>query len=163
MGCGKTAVAKIVAAELNREIVDLDERITEREGRTPGEIISKDGEPAFRSLETNVLNDVLRHAFAGIVALGGGCWIELRNRMLLGEHKAVTIWIDTPFEVCWQRIEVAEEIRPLAPTKAEARALFERRRRIYKLADIRIENLNDESLEALASRTKAAIELFKTH
>ena len=156
MGCGKTAVAGILAARLGCQMVDLDERITNLRGRTPAEVISQQGEQVFRSIESAALEELLRSGFDGVVALGGGCWIQSANRVLLAEHKAITVWIDTPFEVCWQRIEVGEEVRPLAPTKEEARTLFERRRNIYELADIGISGSNMEA-EQIARQVEIAI------
>ena len=156
MGCGKTAVARSLATQLNCEMVDLDEQITNLNGRTPAELISQDGERVFRSIESAALEELLRTGFDGVVALGGGCWIQSANRVLLAEHKAVTVWIDTPFEVCWQRIEVGEEVRPLAPTKEEARTLFEGRRSIYELADIGISGSNLQA-EQIARQVELAI------
>ena len=158
MGCGKTAVARLVAAELNREMVDLDDLITERHGRTAGQIISEDGEMQFRSIETSTLRDLLDNGFAGVLSLGGGAWIEFTNRELLNKNNAVTIWLNTPFEVCWQRIEAAKEIRPLAPTKDQAKSLFERRRAVYDLADIHVKSSIGETVETLVARVKAEIE-----
>jgi shikimate kinase len=156
MGCGKTAVARILAAQLNREMVDLDERITELTGHTPAELISKEGEQPFRSIESAALVELLRSGFEGVVALGGGCWIQSTNRVLLAERDALTVWIDIPFEICWQRIETAQEVRPLAPTKQEARILFDRRRGIYELAGIRITSSN-EAVEQIARQVELAI------
>jgi len=163
MGCGKTAVARLVAAELNREMVDLDDLITERHGRTAGQIISEDGEVQFRSIETRVLSELLDSGFAGVLSLGGGAWIESANRKLLSKNNALTIWLNTPLEVCWQRIEAAEEVRPLAPTKDEAKSLFERRRAVYELADIHVKSSIDETVETLTTRVKAEIEMSDTH
>lgn len=162
MGCGKTAVARLVAAELNVEIVDLDDLITERQRRTAGQIISEDGEVKFRSIETRVLSDLLDSGFAGVLSLGGGAWIESANRKLLSKKNALTIWLDTPFEVCWQRIESAQEIRPLAPTKDNARALFERRRATYELANIHVKSSIGETVQTLSARVKAEIEMSDT-
>ncbi len=60
MGCGKTTVGQEVARRLNGDFIDLDSFITENFGRTPAEIIRADGEPAFRSIETQALEEVLR-------------------------------------------------------------------------------------------------------
>ena len=156
MGCGKTAVAKILAAELKREMVDLDQRITNLQGRTPAALISEEGEQSFRSIETQTLDELLQSGFEGVISLGGGCWIQSTNRALLAESRVMTVWIDTPFEVCWQRIEAAQEVRPLARTKEQAKALFDRRRGIYELADIRISTSN-ESAEHIAEQVERAI------
>jgi len=158
MGCGKTAVAEMLAALLDRKVIDLDELITRQHARTPAEIIKEDGEAAFRSIETSALKDLLQSGYDGVVSIGGGGWIELANRRLLRESGAMTVWLDAPFEVCWQRIETAREVRPMAPTKDKARTLFEQRQPIYRTATIRVATGSDDSLESLVVRVKAAIE-----
>ena len=157
MGCGKSAVARILATALNREMLDLDELVKSQHRRTPAEIIQQDGEVAFRMIEMIVLQGLLREGFTGVIALGGGAWIERGNRALLEEHNAITVWLDVPFDVCWSRIESGEEVRPLAPTLPEARSLFDRRRETYALATIHVRSLSDETVEDISSHVKAAI------
>jgi shikimate kinase len=93
MGCGKTAVAEMLAALLDRKVIDLDELITRQHARTPAEIIKEDGEAAFRSIETSALKDLLQSGYDGVVSIGGGGWIELANRRLLRESGAMTVWL----------------------------------------------------------------------
>jgi shikimate kinase len=156
MGCGKTAVAQMLAELLNRKVIDLDEFITRQHGRTPAEIINEDGEAAFRSTETSALKELLDGEFDGVLSIGGGGWIDSTNRRLL-EHRAITVWLDAPFDVCWERIESGQEVRPMAPTKYKAKALFEQREPVYRLAEIRVGTRRDESLESLVSRVAAAL------
>ena len=59
MGTGKSTVARSVALILHGPMVDLDEVITESEGRSPAEIIEQDGENHFRQIETQTLREVL--------------------------------------------------------------------------------------------------------
>ncbi len=157
MGSGKSVVARILSARLNRNMVDLDALITERHGRTPAHIIEDDGEPVFRTIETSVLTDLLREGFTGVIALGGGAWTELPNRLALAEHKALTVWLDAPFEVCWHRIESSQDVRPLAPTKDKAKSLFVRRRETYALANLRVEVPSDETLESTVLQVELAV------
>jgi len=157
MGCGKSAVARILANALNRQMLDLDDLVTLKHRRTPAEIIQQDGEGAFRMIEMIVLKGVLQEGFTGVIALGGGAWIERGNRALLDEYKAVTVWLDVPFDVCWSRIESGDEVRPLAPTLAHARSRFDRRRETYALASIHVRTTSDETPEDIASRVKSAV------
>ena len=151
MGCGKSKVAREVADRLNVAMVDLDERITERTGRSPAQLIVDDGEPAFRSVETATLSDVLQTGEATVIALGGGAWIQEGNRALIDQYGCLSIWLDTPFDVCWARIENSDEIRPLGRTRDQALVLYERRRPIYQLAQVHV-TIRDEDLEDLLSR-----------
>ena len=155
MGCGKSKIARALAQHLNVHFVDLDEAITARTGRTPAQLIDEDGEPAFRHIETDTLRDVLDAGEAGVIALGGGAWIEAANRELINEYGCSSIWLDVPFEVCWNRIETGGEDRPLGRTKAQAAALYERRRPVYQQAKIHIRLLGHEDLDDVITQINA--------
>jgi shikimate kinase len=154
MGCGKSKVAREVARRLNVAMVDLDERITQCEGRTPAQLIVEDGEAAFRTVETDTLSDVLQSGEARVIALGGGAWIQEANRALIDRYSCLSVWLDAPFELCWARIEASNEIRPLGKTRDQALALYEQRRPVYQLAGIHV-TIREENLEDLVSRIMA--------
>lgn len=138
MACGKTTVANEVARELNCRCVDLDSFITEREKRSPAEIITEDGEDAFREVETLALRDVLQNREQHVIALGGGTWTTPANRTLIALYDCLTVWLDAPFELCWTRIASGEVNRPLAPDRHAAQNRFHARRTDYQLAEKRI-------------------------
>lgn len=133
MAAGKTAVARALAAALQCAWLDLDEFITAREGRSVPAIIDADGEGSFRALETAALRAALA-TDARVLALGGGTWTVARNRALIAAHNCVTVWLDAPFELCWQRITTSNDVRPLARDAAAARARYDERRACYQLA-----------------------------
>ena len=151
MGCGKSKIAREIARRLNVAMVDLDERITEREGRSPAQLIVEDGEPAFRAVETETLRDVLESGDANVISLGGGAWIQEANRALIEQYGCLSVWLDAPFDICWTRIESSEEIRPLGRSRDQALALYEQRRPVYQLANVHV-TLREETLEELVAR-----------
>jgi shikimate kinase len=157
MGCGKTAVASALAVHLNCKMVDLDEAITEREARTPARIIEEDGESAFRAIETIALHDVLRDGSVGVIALGGGAWITGTSRKLINQYARLTVWLDTPFDVCWKRINLSDAVRPLGRSEEQARELYERRCPVYALADFRLEADEAVSLDELALKIEGQV------
>lgn len=151
MGCGKTKVARELARRLNAAMVDLDDKITKRVGRSPAQVIVGSGEAAFRVIESDTLRHVLQLGAAKVIALGGGAWIQQTNRQLIEQYGCTTVWLDAPFDLCWSRIEASQEDRPLGRTRTQALALFEKRRPVYELADIHVP-IGEENLEDLVSR-----------
>jgi len=154
MGCGKSVIARETASQLGVRMVDLDDAITEIQGKSPARLIAEDGEVAFRPIETAILERVLQDRSVAVIALGGGAWITPANRELIEQRGGLTVWLDTPFPVCWRRIEASREERPLGSSQEQARALFEKRRSIYQLAEIRIAPRTGESLDSLVSRVR---------
>jgi shikimate kinase len=158
MGCGKTTVAAALAERLGCAMVDLDSFITDREGRSPAEIIKRDGEPAFRAIETRALKVVLEEKAARVIALGGGAWTIPANRALAEKHDCLSVWLDAPFELCWQRITSGRTTRPLAPDREGAEALYSSRRPAYGQAQIRIDSREIKGLDEIVSEVEAHID-----
>ena len=152
MGSGKTTVAYKLARRLNCRAIDLDDLITQRERRSPQEIIEQDGEDAFRTIETDLLRKALIEVSARVLAVGGGAWTIPENRKMIEAHKARTVWLDAPFELCWKRIETGREARPLARSREMAQRLYEERHPIYALANLRIPVNESDCAEEIASR-----------
>ncbi len=152
MACGKTEVARVVANQLNLKMIDLDEEITSSERRSPAELIREEGEGSFRNIESASLQRVLEQNEANVIALGGGAWIQPANRQLLAAKNATIVWLDTPFEICWNRIESSSEDRPLGTTKEQASELFKQRYPIYELAPIRIDVIGTDTPPEIAGR-----------
>ncbi len=159
MGCGKTEVGRKLALRRNLQLVDLDHEIAKREGRTAAQLIIEQGEPAFRKIETTTLREVLEGEIA-IVALGGGAWITEQNRKLIEDHRGVSVWLDTPFELCWQRIDASPEDRPLGRNREQAQQLYRLRQPVYQLADIRLPIMAHELLENLVDRLEAELKNY---
>jgi len=145
MGSGKTTVAGALARELGCPMTDLDSFIAEREGRSPAEIIQRSGEPAFRQIETEALRELLERKDTRVIALGGGTWAIKVNRALVAERDCLSVWLDAPFELCWERIVSAETVRPLAPDRATARMLYDDRRATYQLSDRQLKVEREDS------------------
>jgi shikimate kinase len=139
MAAGKTCVATALARLLSCEAVDLDRLISEHEKRTIRELIEERGEDSFRETESFMLRDVLEKSRARVIALGGGAWTIEENRELIAAHDCLTIWLDAPFDLCWQRIKREQGTRPLALDRESAHRLYRLRRPIYELAALHVE------------------------
>ena len=156
MGSGKTRLARELARRLNLEMVDLDDRVTRREGRSPAQLIVDEGEDAFRSIESDVLRELLDTDGTDVIALGGGAWIVEANRQLIDDYGCLSIWLDVPFEVCWARIETSGDDRPLGKTRDEAKTRYAQRKPIYQLAKIHVEVTGEVDLDSVIARIKNA-------
>src|SRR5882762_6662665 len=124
MGCGKTTVAKALGARLECGMLDLDAVIATQQNMSVPELIKERTESGFRDAETAALQAVLDRQTPRIIALGGGAWTLERNRDLINEHGCYTVWLDAPFDLCWQRISAHSVPRPLAPGESSARKLY---------------------------------------
>jgi shikimate kinase len=159
MACGKTEVARALARRLGLPLVDLDKTIAQQQKRTSAQLIVEEGEPAFRKIETATLREVLEGEIA-IVALGGGAWITEANRSLISEHGGLSVWLDTPFELCWQRIEASPEDRPLGRNREQAEQLYRLRQPVYQLANLHLPVFAHEPLENLLDRLESKLKNY---
>ncbi len=72
MGSGKSSLGRRLAAELSWPLIDTDAEIERRAGMTIPEIFERQGEDAFRELESRVITDAAASDEDTVVALGGG-------------------------------------------------------------------------------------------
>lgn len=157
MGSGKSTVAQALARRLDSTMIDLDAEIARTAGRSPRQIIDDEGEPAFRQIETRVLEQVLNENAARVIALGGGAWTLPSNRDLMGKNGAISVWLDVPFELCWQRIVDSGSERPLARNESQARILYEQRHTSYSAARLHI-HASDKSADQIANEVIQALQ-----
>jgi shikimate kinase len=136
MGAGKTSVARALGRRMDWRVEDIDHRIEARERQRVAEIFAQRGEPYFRTVEREVLRELLgqRHA---VVATGGGTFIDPDNRTAMLSDGAVA-WLDVPLERVIERVP-ADGRRPLAADRVQMEQLYARRRAAYSQAHVRID------------------------
>lgn len=160
MGAGKTAIGQLLADELDRPFLDLDDKIVEMAGQSIPKIFKDSGEPAFRTLERRALLEVIRE-FEGIVALGGG---SIQNQHMLDHIKlnGLLIFIETPITVILDRIST-DKNRPLLQDEdgniksreeleQELNELYHERLPLYEQAVIKITNDGSNSIEQMVGK-----------
>ncbi len=75
---GKTTVGGALAKLTSKELIDTDEEIVKREGRSIPEIFASEGEAYFREVEKKVIKEI--SACSGkIIATGGGAVLSKEN------------------------------------------------------------------------------------
>lgn len=134
MGCGKSSVGKCFAEQYGFSFVDTDQLIEERMGCTVSEIFAAKGEPYFRDLETEVLQELVRTAKRQVIATGGGMPVRMKNQKLLRKLGMVVYLSVTP-ETVLARL-AGDTTRPLlqkASREEEIRHLLTERKFVYQM------------------------------
>jgi shikimate kinase len=138
MGCGKSSVATTLGAKTGRAVLDTDQLIVARVGRSIPEIFAAEGEVFFRRLETELLID-LQSVDASIIATGGGIVQNQENWPLL-QQLGRLYFLDAPWSELKKQIAMGEG-RPLAGDGVNwqpVQTLWERRLPLYRQADVTI-------------------------
>ena len=135
MGSGKSTVGPILAEQLGRTFLDLDDLIEDAAKMDIPRIFDLRGEAHFRELETRILAGVRDRAPA-VVALGGGAFSQAPNRGLIFKT-GIAVTLRIPLELAWQRSTQMDN-RPLARDRRQFDALYRTRQPDYDLADLKI-------------------------
>jgi shikimate kinase len=154
MGAGKSSVGLALSRKLGWPFADLDERIQAQEGRSVEQIFQQSGEAVFRQMEHAALRSLIRElrASPGVVALGGGAFVQANNAALLEEAGFTAVFLDAPVEELFRRCLEQQLERPLRRDLEEFRRLYEIRRPGYMKASLRIET-SGKNVEKVAAET----------
>lgn len=129
MGCGKTAVGKLLAEKLGCGFCDMDDYITEKEKMEIPRIFAEKGEKYFREAETEAIRELAGKS--GIIACGGGAMLKKENAEIASAAGTV-VYIEVPFETCYSRIS-GDRNRPIVMnnTKEELEIIYDGRVPVY--------------------------------
>jgi shikimate kinase len=147
MGAGKTTVGRLVAQRLQRQFVDLDDRICQRERRKVADIFRDSGEPYFRHVESECLRALVQEAAAAgssglappLIAVGGGAFVQPNNAALLRDYGFKCVFLDASVEELRRRCASGGPERPLFHDENLFRQLYEARRSAYMAAEMRVD------------------------
>ena len=129
MGCGKTTVGTMLSQALGRTLVDTDQLIVEREGRSINDIFAAEGEGYFRALELKVSRELgLKRGL--IIACGGGLPLQSTCMEALKQGSTV-FWLCRDPGETYDSMDTSE--RPLARQgREDFLARFAAREGIYR-------------------------------
>ena len=151
-GCGKSTAARLLATLTGREEIDTDKVFLDFSGgRPPAEIITAEGEQAFRKLETEAVRSVGKLS-GKIIATGGGVPTIAENYDLLHQN-GVIIWLKRDLAY------LPTAGRPLSQGRS-LKTLYEERKPAYeRFADTAVKGRKDpkETAKAILAAFESAI------
>ncbi|MFH1768668.1 MAG: shikimate kinase [Candidatus Omnitrophota bacterium] len=134
MGAGKSAVGKELSARTNKNFIEMDEIIEQKEGMAISDIFAKKGENYFRLREKALLADIAKDENL-IVSCGGGVVIDQDNIILL-KKTGFMIWLEADIETLYRRTKscVNRPLLDVANPEEKIRQLLKQRQAFYREA-----------------------------
>ena len=139
-GCGKTSVGTLLAQRLGRPFFDADAEIERRLGCTIPALFAREGENAFRAVETQVLAELGKRSGC-VIATGGGCVTRPENYELLHQNGTL-VWLRRDLSA------LPVDGRPISRSRALSELYREREPLYRRFADICVENDDTEAVVA---------------
>lgn len=137
-GSGKTTVAKMLAARLNWNTLDLDKLFCDRHGCSIQNLVENQGWEQFRQMESQILLEAVTASkdVNTIIATGGGIVLKEANRKFLKENSHVC-WLRAEAGILYKRLLLAPEVtqRPSLtdkPLEEEIKATLKEREALYR-------------------------------
>ena len=152
---GKSTVGSQVAEALGVPFHDADDVIEARTGKLIREIFSDDGEDAFRTIEEQVVLELLASDEC-VVSLGGGSVLSPTIRSAL--KGLPVVWLEVGVPTATRRAGL-NQLRPLllGDVRARMETLLDERRHLYEeVAAIRLSTDRVDARE-LADQIVAAL------
>ena len=138
-GSGKTTVGRLVADQLKAGFVDVDAILARREGKPITMIFAEKGEPAFRALERQEMENAMK-LVPSVIAPGGG-WAAQPGAIAGAKASAFVVYLKTKAETAAERA-TPQGTRPLLlgedPVE-RMRVLLKERESAYLQADAKVE------------------------
>ena len=97
-GSGKSTVGRQLARRLGLRFTDSDQVIEQRIGCSIRQFFEREGEPAFRDIEQQII-DELTLGETGVLSTGGGAVLRSANRQVLHARTKVVYLHSIPEEV----------------------------------------------------------------
>ena len=131
-GSGKSTIAAALGELTGRRVLDSDEEIVRRAGKSIPELFAESGEESFRELESAVLRE-LGKASGLIIATGGGAVLREENYAALHQNGTII-----HLRRALSELPIAG--RPLSQTKGVEELWNARRERYERFADHVVDN-----------------------
>ena len=133
MAAGKTTMARELSAKVGAPMIDTDAYIEEREGKTISGIFAAVGEPGFRKIEEECLEDILEehisehpetleedmHRCTLVLSLGGGIVTTPGCRDLISRF-TYCVYVRTDIDTIFNRLSKDTGGRTLLENRGDA-------------------------------------------
>lgn len=142
-GSGKSTIGKLLSVKLKYSFFDTDQEIEKREKNKIKNIFSIKGEDYFRSVETQVFNELVEKKKV-VISTGGGLILNNLEKLKL----SFNIYLYCNIDVLIQRAS-RNNLRPLLSqnTPLQMTNLFNERKDIYiKIADVTINATDNQNV-----------------
>jgi shikimate kinase len=160
-GSGKSTVGRHVSRQLGLPFVDTDHLIEQRIGCSIREYFELQGEPAFRDVESQVVDAATVAAEPRVIATGGGAVLREVNREWLRARSTVLYLRSTPEDLA-RRLR-HDTHRPLLQGDSDAlkrlRTLFVDRDPLYRRTAHFVIEAQRPSVHALVNMVLMQLEL----
>jgi shikimate kinase len=160
MGAGKSTTGRLLAPLLGWQFFDADAVLTSRGEASIAEIFARHGEPHFRTLESQLIEELLRVPSA-VIALGGGAIEHAETRALIsGAPRTLLVYLETSLATSVDRCvsEPHSAIRPVLRDRQALEARFLQRQPLYQTAHLTI-STEGVAPEWIAARIADAVRL----
>ena len=131
-GCGKSTVAALLGAALDRQVCDSDALVEEIAGMSIPDIFARCGEDEFRRLEAEAIAQLGKRSGI-IIATGGGCVKRAENYAALHQNGTI-FWLQRDLEA------LPTEGRPLSRQNALSQLYAQRKPLYERFADYCVDN-----------------------
>jgi shikimate kinase len=149
MGAGKTVVGRELASLLDCPFLDIDEIVERRSGKSIAVLFAREGESAFRELESAVLRETT-YPEECVVATGGGALVNSDNLAFV-KACGFVVWLNPTFDTIAARIgRQGEQDRPLFSSRQEVEKLYRSRLPAYEKADLQLDVSASETVSEVA-------------
>ncbi len=152
MGSGKSTIGKNLSKNLKMDFADTDNIIEQKLSLSVSKIFEIKGEEFFRMMEEKEIQELINKTNI-IIALGGGAFMNKTIREKI-KINAFSVWLDLDISELYKRTKINKK-RPLLVDMSEddLKKLYDRRKKIYSLADFKID-CNNKNKDEITEEIK---------
>ncbi|MFZ3577888.1 shikimate kinase [Virgibacillus sp. DJP39] len=151
MGSGKSSVGEKLSLLLGYNYVDTDQAVEEAYNKKIVDIFSDEGEQAFRTYESKMLQKV--SVGESVISTGGGL-IESEQNIKEMKNAGIIIYLEASYNTIYNRLKT-DLSRPLWNQNREKQeALYEKRIQLYRTCADEKFLTDDKTIDAIATEIK---------